>query len=206
MHRAIPSASKILSKKWEQDRYEAHRKKLRDIRPMVDNKAPKRQTHLESKLKKLQLEEERLATIERDNRILLEKMSNIMQTGKGPTAAAPAPKVQSLNQVHRRQEVDRITKENQAILKRIQEKEPHYSHLQWEEDRKKNEVYLNNIMEYKKEPSPTKTRTRRARPTENNGTGDSAAENEQSEDSPVEPEPEPSPVSSEPLKEGETDY
>ena len=170
MHRAIPSASKILSKKWEQDRYEAHRKKLRwealpppswtslssprDIRPMVDNKAPKRQTHLESKLKKLQLEEgwccdhvsyrnrlgcfyeywwflERLATIERDNRILLEKMSNIMQTGKGPTAAAPAPKVsgrnpcqarltsltfqvQSLNQVHRRQEVDRITKENQV--------------------------------------------------------------------------------------------
>jgi E3 ubiquitin-protein ligase TRIP12 len=32
------------------------------------------------KLKKLQLEEERTATIERDNRILLEKMSHIMQT------------------------------------------------------------------------------------------------------------------------------
>jgi E3 ubiquitin-protein ligase TRIP12 len=36
--------------------------------------------HLHLKLKKLQLEEERLATIERDNRILLEKMSTIMRT------------------------------------------------------------------------------------------------------------------------------
>merc|ERR1712134_170932 len=32
------------------------------------------------KLKKLQVEEERLAVVERDNRILLEKMSYIMRT------------------------------------------------------------------------------------------------------------------------------
>merc|ERR1719193_1913179 len=32
------------------------------------------------KLKKLQLEEEKMSTIERDNRILLEKMSHIMRT------------------------------------------------------------------------------------------------------------------------------
>jgi len=32
------------------------------------------------KLKKLQLEEERMSTIERDNRILLEKMSLVMRT------------------------------------------------------------------------------------------------------------------------------
>jgi E3 ubiquitin-protein ligase TRIP12 len=33
------------------------------------------------KLKKQQLEEERLAVIERDNRMLLEKMSQIMRSG-----------------------------------------------------------------------------------------------------------------------------
>merc|ERR1712183_881485 len=32
------------------------------------------------KLKKLQLEEERMSTIERDNRLLLEKMSQIIRT------------------------------------------------------------------------------------------------------------------------------
>lgn len=36
--------------------------------------------HLHVKLKKIQLEEERLAEIERDNRMLLEKMSKIMRT------------------------------------------------------------------------------------------------------------------------------
>lgn len=36
--------------------------------------------HLHTKLKKIQTEEERLAEIERDNRLLLEKMSGIMRT------------------------------------------------------------------------------------------------------------------------------
>ena len=53
---------------------------MADARPIVDTKAPQTYMHLHLKLKKLQLEEERLATIERDNRILLEKMSYIMRT------------------------------------------------------------------------------------------------------------------------------
>jgi hypothetical protein len=47
---------------------------------MIDSRPPLTFMHLHLKLKKLQLEEERLATIERDNRILLEKMSTIMRT------------------------------------------------------------------------------------------------------------------------------
>ena len=53
---------------------------VKEAQPMVDTKAPQTYVHLHLKLKKLQLEEERLATIERDNRILLEKMSQIMRT------------------------------------------------------------------------------------------------------------------------------
>ena len=49
-------------------------------KPVLDNKPPQTYMHLHLKLKKLQVEEERLATIERDNRILLEKMYNIMRT------------------------------------------------------------------------------------------------------------------------------
>jgi hypothetical protein len=46
----------------------------------VDNKPPKTYVHLQVKLKKLQIEEERLAVVERDNRVLLEKMTHIMRT------------------------------------------------------------------------------------------------------------------------------
>lgn len=47
---------------------------------MVDTKAPQTYVHMHLKLKKLQIEEERMSTIERDNRLLLEKMSQIIRT------------------------------------------------------------------------------------------------------------------------------
>lgn len=53
---------------------------VRNAKPMIDNKPPETYMHLHLKLKKMQMEEERLATVQRDNRILLEKMSHIMTT------------------------------------------------------------------------------------------------------------------------------
>ena len=47
---------------------------------MIDTKPPKTYMHLHLKLKKIQMEEERQAIIDRDNRILLEKMVDIMKT------------------------------------------------------------------------------------------------------------------------------
>ena len=47
---------------------------------MIDNGPPETYIHLHLKLKKLQMEEERRSTIQRDNRILLEKMAHIMRT------------------------------------------------------------------------------------------------------------------------------
>ena len=53
---------------------------VRDAKPMIDNHPPETYMHLHLKLKKRQVEEERHAIIQRDNRILLEKMSIIMKT------------------------------------------------------------------------------------------------------------------------------
>ncbi|XP_064124684.1 uncharacterized protein CFAP97D2 [Loxodonta africana] len=79
----VPCGSKYLRHKWEQD-YQDHRKKVQNAKPLVDNQAPLTFSHLYLKLKKLKLEEERLSVIDRDNRLLLEKMSYIMRT-KGLT-------------------------------------------------------------------------------------------------------------------------
>mmetsp|Transcript_2566 Transcript_2566/g.7082 ORF Transcript_2566/g.7082 Transcript_2566/m.7082 type:complete len:163 (+) Transcript_2566:369-857(+) len=46
---------------------------------------------------------------------------------------APVSYGKSLNKEFRKRELMRITEENQQILRRIQQKEPHYSHLEWEE-------------------------------------------------------------------------
>lgn len=60
-----------------------------------------------------QVEEERLATIERDNRILLEKMSFVMRTrGRVDNRNDHEPK--SLNKTKRQRELLRVTHENQV--------------------------------------------------------------------------------------------
>jgi len=50
---------------------------------------PKEFAHLRSKPKKNQMLEERYTEIERENRILLEKMTNILQNPKGISNANP---------------------------------------------------------------------------------------------------------------------
>ena len=48
----------------------------------------------------------------------------------------------SLNKTKRQRELLRVTHENQAILKRISSKEPHYNHLQWHEEWRVGDVML----------------------------------------------------------------
>lgn len=61
-----------------------------------------------------QVEEERLATIERDNRILLEKMSFVMRT-QGRVDNRNDYVHKSLNKTKRQRELLRVTHENQVI-------------------------------------------------------------------------------------------
>ena len=60
------------------------------------------------------MEEERLATIERDNRILLEKMSFVMRT-RGRVDNRNDYEHKSLNKTKRQRELLRVTHENQVI-------------------------------------------------------------------------------------------
>ena len=54
----------------------------------------------------------------------------------------------SLNKLSRKNELSKITMANQALLKRIQSRQPTYDHLRWEEERRRNEEYLRNISEF----------------------------------------------------------
>lgn len=117
---------------------------------MVDTKPPQTYMHLHLKLKKLQLEEERLATIERDNRILLEKMSYIMRT-KGRVDNKNNYEYKSLNREKRMRELLRVTQENQEILKRITARKPEYDHGKWEDDWQRNQEYMDSIAAYPRE-------------------------------------------------------
>merc|ERR1712002_472688 len=124
-----------------------HRAKVHTSAAVIDNHAPETYMHMHLKLKKLQVEEERLAVVERDNRILLEKMSWIMRT-KGQVDNWNHYKQKSLNKCTRQRELLRVSHENQAILRRISSKEPYYNHLAWDEDWSQNNEYMSNISNY----------------------------------------------------------
>jgi hypothetical protein len=91
---------------------------------------------------------ERLDQVKRDNHKLLNKMSDIMQKNYLDNKNHSIQYSKSLNNEHRKRELMRITAENQAILKRIQARQPVYNHLKWENDRKVNEQYCKNICEF----------------------------------------------------------
>eukprot|EP00238_Polyblepharides_amylifera_P003628 CAMPEP_0196579920 /NCGR_PEP_ID=MMETSP1081-20130531/25754_1 /TAXON_ID=36882 /ORGANISM="Pyramimonas amylifera, Strain CCMP720" /LENGTH=131 /DNA_ID=CAMNT_0041899645 /DNA_START=158 /DNA_END=553 /DNA_ORIENTATION=+ len=103
------------------------------MKSSVDNKAPKQQVHLQQNLKKAQLEEDRLSEVERQNGLLLDKLSKIAGR-KGAEEAdphkalvpgqAPAPdRVTSLNAPARKAQLEKIAEENQQLLKRIHSKQ-----------------------------------------------------------------------------------
>ncbi|XP_053561428.1 uncharacterized protein CFAP97D2 [Bombina bombina] len=151
MHRSyqpiLPCGNKYLQQKWDKTYYDEHKKKVQEARPMVDTNSPHTYAHLNLKLKKLKLEEERLSVIERDNRLLLEKMSTIMRT-KGMVDNHNDYEAKSLNKEKREQELLKISRENQSILGRISKSEPQYKVEKWQEDWLKAEKYMDSIAKY----------------------------------------------------------
>lgn len=122
---------------------------MKQIRPQVDTSVPGtvHLDHLRNNLKREQLLEERYHEIDRENKILLQKMSDIMKTSSYSSGRAKSGPP-SLNRDSRKTELMRITQENQGILKRIQRAQPVYNHVAWEETYKRNTQYLKNSSEY----------------------------------------------------------
>lgn len=167
MHRSYrplaPAQSRILQKKWDEAYYNQHRRRVAAVRPQIDTRPPQTYMHLHLKLKKLQLEEERLAVIERDNRNLLEKMSSIMRTSGKIDNRNNNYDRRSLNRQRRLRELLRIAKENQDILKRITLSQPQYDHVQWEREWHQNLQLMDQISAYPndwwKQESPRREKT-----------------------------------------------
>jgi len=144
-------ASKSCARKvWERD-HDAHRSRIKKVKPATDMTMPLTagMDHIRNNLKKEQLLEGRYMEIDRENRILLRKMSDMMKKPNPYTtgeAAAHAP--QSMNKDGRKMALLKITQENQRLLKSIQEVQPVYNHKKWEEHHRNSGVLLRNCCTY----------------------------------------------------------
>ena len=130
MFRGPNEGKKVLATKWNEHNQQIHYKKLKNMRGLVDTSCPATYGTLRHKPKKEQLLEDRFTEIERENRILLEKMSQIVSSRSQRSASSNRRK--SLNAEARQRQNMQIVMENQALLKRLQEKQPSYSVYRWE--------------------------------------------------------------------------
>lgn len=100
--------------------------------------------HFRTNLKKERLLEERYMEIDRENRVLLRKMSEAMRKPNRYAQDGAENRPVSLNRQGRKQELLRITKDNQRMLQAIQAVQPVYNHRRWEENFRKSEAHLRN--------------------------------------------------------------
>ncbi|KAL5280888.1 C17orf105 family protein [Megaselia abdita] len=76
----ISRKEQLLLLPWEIQRFENHRLKVQHARPAVDIKTPRVHSHIVTKRKKIQTENERLENIKKENVRLLQKLCDIMGT------------------------------------------------------------------------------------------------------------------------------
>lgn len=139
-------SNRVLSRKWEEREQAFHNERLRSIRATLDTAKPALGSATRARSKKEQMEEDRVLVIEQENRKLLERMSAII-TAKS-TVQTAASRNKSLNREFRKKELTRVALENQALLKRLQNRQSSYSTEQWRHDRKDTERLLRNICQY----------------------------------------------------------
>ncbi|KAK7504860.1 hypothetical protein BaRGS_00003888, partial [Batillaria attramentaria] len=151
------------------------------IGPGLDNSPPRRYPHLVLRLKQTQMEEERLATIDHDNRLLLKKMMHIMEKG-GKLDNRNDYKARSLNQPYKQRQADRIEQENLEIARRLEQVKPIYRTEKWEEDHKRHQYYLELWAKETKDYTPRGTERRKREEEKDEKKGDEYESDFESDD------------------------
>ncbi|XP_070763074.1 uncharacterized protein CFAP97D2 [Enoplosus armatus] len=151
MHRSYqpfkPVTNRYLQQRWDQNNYEKHRRKVSSALPEVDTKGMRTPAHVQLKLKKLQLQDERLSIIDRDNRLLASKLADIV-CSKGLVDHRNHYHLRSLNADKRREELLLVSHQNQAIYQRITSRQSEYRRQLWLDDWERVEHRRNDISRY----------------------------------------------------------
>uniref|UniRef100_A0A3Q3JTK8 Uncharacterized protein n=1 Tax=Monopterus albus TaxID=43700 RepID=A0A3Q3JTK8_MONAL len=115
--------------------------------PVVDTKGMRTPAHIQLKLKKLQLQDEQLSTINRNNRLLASKLADIV-CSKGLVDHWNQYYLKSLNADKRREELLLVSRQNQGIYQRITSRQSEYRRQLWLEDWQRAERWRDNISRY----------------------------------------------------------
>lgn len=151
----LPCCNRKLAMKWDESNKDKHLQKIRTMQATVDNSPPRLYTHLLAKMKPKQMKKGTLSNADRDdeitrtNKILVEKMSYIMDLEAKDPRIHATPKYPLRDQVYERnRELLKIREANLELIQRLARKEAHYDQKQMHKDRLTHLTYLGNISRY----------------------------------------------------------
>ncbi|XP_072291599.1 sperm axonemal maintenance protein CFAP97D1 [Eucyclogobius newberryi] len=151
MHRSYqplgPVTNRYLQQKWDQQNFGNHRQKVTSALPVVDTKGSKTPSHVQLKLKKLQLQDERLSVIDRDNRLLASRLASIV-CSRGLVDHYNHQHVKSLNTERRRQETQLVARQNFDIYRRLSSRQSEYRRQVWLQDWERTNRLREDISRY----------------------------------------------------------
>ncbi|TPX63249.1 hypothetical protein SpCBS45565_g06798 [Spizellomyces sp. 'palustris'] len=143
-------SNRLLAKRWDDAARKRHREKLASMKPAVDNSPPKKYSHLDMRLKKIRQEQEQSQRVQQENIILLNRMARQMSAPQGFSNIDSHYRVkETLKKPHpgarkRQEELKHVDEANIIYVQRIEDRQPHYSRATWNEERRKNLLYLAN--------------------------------------------------------------
>eukprot|EP00429_Kryptoperidinium_foliaceum_P116358 CAMPEP_0176301358 /NCGR_PEP_ID=MMETSP0121_2-20121125/60812_1 /TAXON_ID=160619 /ORGANISM="Kryptoperidinium foliaceum, Strain CCMP 1326" /LENGTH=184 /DNA_ID=CAMNT_0017642807 /DNA_START=14 /DNA_END=567 /DNA_ORIENTATION=- len=120
--------------------YQQHVDRLKKMQPPTVDSGPPREHPLSNKREMDKRRE--FLNIEFDNKLMLERLAKVIQNKSidneiHHSVDMHAKFKKKLGVTQKRVQMQKLTVENQRILKRIQEVPPAYNHLEWEEDAKR---------------------------------------------------------------------
>ncbi|XP_022810237.1 uncharacterized protein LOC111347232 [Stylophora pistillata] len=139
----FPPSSKLMNKMWNYENYKKHRKKLQNVKPYLEISPPREYQHLQLSVKKLQMQQERQATIDRQNEVILNQLMKIKQSPArvdnwNKDWQPTHDRLRSFRERRQR----RIKLENEKQHERLKNIQPYYDVEKWEKDFKKHQYYL----------------------------------------------------------------
>ncbi|KAI8998392.1 hypothetical protein BC832DRAFT_565661 [Gaertneriomyces semiglobifer] len=149
-----PVTSLVLAKRWDDTAKKRHQDKIKSMRPAIDNKPPKRYSHLDHRAKAERAAQERAQQIQVENTSLLNRMARQLKVPKGFSNVDSQMRIKEhIKKPHpsarrKRDEQIHIQDANAWLLERITQRRPHYSRNEWMEERRKNLIYLANHTRY----------------------------------------------------------
>lgn len=155
MNRATPSPNKLLKKKWDDRNLEIHQKKLRNVKSNLRTSSSNVQSASKINAKKFQQQEgniysDRYTQIEKDNRVLLERMSSLNKSSTHSILPL-TQRARSMNdakQRKRKRDLVEITMNNYRLLRRLQQSKSVYNVNRFENDRRVQERRLKHMCEF----------------------------------------------------------